>query len=213
MASGRAKTRSTRSQTCMKYGGINICNRKNSDVNTGDLKILHKKRQNKVDFPDVIFNFSKMVCILPSTLCMTGELWPRRFIWHQDIRVTYCQSSAMSFIFSHYSFCNSFRHGLICCTLRSWFHAFLGQSPHNWRTTILWKGQVACHVKGHYQSSCLEVGNWRWTLDCPHIKVITILWCLEPAKSQPFLYTEHMIFLWHLKRLNILLSCKQVSSV
>ena len=71
------------------------------------------KCQNKVDFPDVIFNFSKMVCVLPSTWCMTGELWPRRFIWHQDIRVTHCQSSAMSFIFTQYSFCNSFRHGLV----------------------------------------------------------------------------------------------------
>ena len=69
----------------------------------------------------VIFNFSKMVCALPSTLCMTGELWPSRFIWHQDISVTHCQSSAMSFIFTQYSFCNSFRHGIIgwsggtCC--------------------------------------------------------------------------------------------------
>ena len=74
MASSRAKTRSTRSQICMKYRGIIILIKKNSDVNTGDLKILHKKCQNKVDFQDVIFNFSKMSCILPTTLCMTGEL-------------------------------------------------------------------------------------------------------------------------------------------
>ena len=72
-----------------------------------------KKCQNKVNFPDDILNFSKMVFVLPSTLCMAGELWLRRFIWHQDIRVTHCQSSAMSFIFTQYSFCNSFRHGLI----------------------------------------------------------------------------------------------------
>ena len=52
------------------------------------------------------------MCFL-STLCMTGELWPSRFIWHQDIRVTNCQSSAMSFIFTQYSFCNSFIHGLL----------------------------------------------------------------------------------------------------
>ena len=116
IASNQAKTRSTRSQTCMKYWGIIILIRRNSDVNTGDLKILHKKCQNKIDFPDVILNFSKMVCVLPSTLCMTGELWPRRFIWHQDIRVTHCQSSAMSFIFTQNSFCNSFRHCLL--TLR-----------------------------------------------------------------------------------------------
>ena len=42
MASSRAKTRSTRSQTCMKYGVIIIFIKKNTDVNTGDLKILHK---------------------------------------------------------------------------------------------------------------------------------------------------------------------------
>ena len=77
-------------------------------------KYFTKKCQNKVDFPDFIFNFSKMVCVLSSTLWMTGELWLRRFIWHQDIKVTHCQSSAMSFIFKQYSFRNSFRHGLIC---------------------------------------------------------------------------------------------------
>ena len=36
-----------------------------------------------------------------------------RFVWHQYIRVTHCQSSAMSFIVTQYFFCNSFRHGLI----------------------------------------------------------------------------------------------------
>ena len=113
MASNKAKTRSTQSQTCIKYGGINFFIKRNSDNNKGDLKILHKKCQNKVDFPEVVLNFSKMVCVLPSTLCMTGELWPRRFIWHQDIRVTHCQSSAMSFIFTQHSFCNSLKHGLV----------------------------------------------------------------------------------------------------
>ena len=71
-------------------------------------KYFTKKCQNKFDFRDIILNFSKMVCVLPSTLCITGEI-----IWHQDIRVTHCQCSAMSFIFTQYSFCNSFRHGLI----------------------------------------------------------------------------------------------------
>ena len=114
MTSSRAKTRSTQSQTCMKYEGIIICIKRNSDVNTVDLKILQKKSQNKVDFPDVIFDFSKMVCVLPSTLCMTGEMWPIWFIWHQDIKVSKCQFSAISFIFTQYSFCNSFRYGLLC---------------------------------------------------------------------------------------------------
>ena len=75
MASSRAKTRSTQSHTCMKYEVIIIFSKRNSDVNKGDLKILRKKKcQNKIDFPDVMFNFSKMVSVLPSTLCMTGEL-------------------------------------------------------------------------------------------------------------------------------------------
>ena len=72
MASSRAKTRSTQSQTCMKYRCFIIFIKRYSDVNTGDLNTLHKKCQNKVDFLDIIFNFSKMVCVLPSTLCMTG---------------------------------------------------------------------------------------------------------------------------------------------
>ena len=33
----------TRSQTCVKYRGLIICIKRNTDVNTGDLKVLHKK--------------------------------------------------------------------------------------------------------------------------------------------------------------------------
>ena len=62
---------------------------------------------------DVIFNFTKILCGSPLTLCLTGELWPLRYIWHHNLRVTHCQSSAMTFIFTQYSFCNSFRHGLL----------------------------------------------------------------------------------------------------
>ena len=51
----------------MKYRGIIVCLKRNTDVNTSDLKILHKKFPNKVDFLDVIFNFSKLSCGLPST--------------------------------------------------------------------------------------------------------------------------------------------------
>ena len=54
-----------------------------------------------------------MLCGLPSTLCLTGELWPLRFIWHHDLRVTHCQSSARTFVLTQSSFCNSFRHGLL----------------------------------------------------------------------------------------------------
>ena len=39
----RAKIRSTQSQTCAKYRGNIICIKRYTDVNTGDLKILHKK--------------------------------------------------------------------------------------------------------------------------------------------------------------------------
>ena len=43
----RAKIRSTQSQTCVKYRGFIICIKRNTDVNTGDLKILHKKMSKK----------------------------------------------------------------------------------------------------------------------------------------------------------------------
>ena len=85
MASSRAKTRSTRSQTCVKYRGIVIFIKRNSDVKTGDLQKIYKKYQNKVNF--VLFTFLKMLFVLPQKLCMTGDLWPRLFIWHQDIRL------------------------------------------------------------------------------------------------------------------------------
>ena len=42
ISSSRAKIRSTQSQACVKYRGNIICNKRNTDVNTGDLKILHK---------------------------------------------------------------------------------------------------------------------------------------------------------------------------
>ena len=109
----RAKIRSTQSQTYVKCRGFIICIKRNTDVNTGDLKTLHKQCPNEVDFPDIIFNFSKILFGLPSTLCLTGELWPLRFIWHHDPRVTHRQSSAMTFVFAQYFFCNSFRHGLL----------------------------------------------------------------------------------------------------
>ena len=60
IASSRAKTKSRQSQACVKYRGNIIWIRRNTDVNTSDLKILHKKRPNKVDFLDVIFHFSKI---------------------------------------------------------------------------------------------------------------------------------------------------------
>ena len=76
------EARSTRSQTCVMYRGIIIFIKRNTIVNTSNLKIFHKKMSKKVVFPDVIFNFSKIVCVLDWISCMTGELWPTRFIWH-----------------------------------------------------------------------------------------------------------------------------------
>ena len=58
IACSRAKTES--SHPCVKYRGNVIWIRRNRDVNTSGLKILHKKRQNKIDFLEVISNFSKM---------------------------------------------------------------------------------------------------------------------------------------------------------
>ena len=42
----------------MKYRGNITCIKRNTDVNTEDLKIVFKKCPNKIDFLDVIFNFS-----------------------------------------------------------------------------------------------------------------------------------------------------------
>ena len=46
---------------------------------------------NKVDFSDVIFNFSNILCCFPSTLCLTGELWPLQFIYGswQQLNILY----------------------------------------------------------------------------------------------------------------------------
>ena len=71
IASNRMKTRSIQSQKCVKY--IN-CIKRNTDMNTGDLKILLKKCPKNGDFANVIFHFSKVLCGLPSTLCLTGKL-------------------------------------------------------------------------------------------------------------------------------------------
>ena len=62
MASGRARTRSTLNQTSVKYRSIFIFDTRNINIHSGDLKILHKKCPNRVDFRDVILNLSKIVC-------------------------------------------------------------------------------------------------------------------------------------------------------
>ena len=59
MASSRAKTRSTQSQQCEKYRGILICIKRNTDVNTGDIKKNAIFLSKYVVFDDVTFNFFK----------------------------------------------------------------------------------------------------------------------------------------------------------
>ena len=47
ISSSRVKTRSRRSQTCVKYRGNIICSARNTGVNKSDLKKLHKKTSKK----------------------------------------------------------------------------------------------------------------------------------------------------------------------
>ena len=108
----RAKIRSTQSQTCVKYRGNIICIKRNTDVNTGNLKILHKKMSKWSWFLRRFVQFLKKIMWFAFNLCLTGELWPLHFIRHHVLRVTHCQSSAMTFVFMQYSFCNSISHGL-----------------------------------------------------------------------------------------------------
>ena len=122
-------------------------------------KYFTNKCHNMAYFLDANFNFSNKQCVLPSTLCMTGELWMSSFLWHQDIRVTNCQSSAMTFIFTQYYFCNSFRHRLIYfCPL-----------PFSDYIVLKYYFQLA-HIMTTFVFRCL---NWTlWYRDC------LILWCL-----------------------------------
>ena len=62
------------------------------------------------NFFKIMLIFQSFFLFLQNGMCFAfnfmHELWPRGFIWHQYIRVTHCQSSAMSFIFTQYSFRN-----------------------------------------------------------------------------------------------------------
>ena len=108
--SSRAKTRSTQSQTCVKYRGINILIKRISDVNIGDLKIFTKCVKIRLIF-DTLSSVSRKCYVF----CLQLYAWlescdQEGSFGTKIIRVTHCQSSAMSFIFTQYFFCNSFRH-------------------------------------------------------------------------------------------------------
>ena len=70
IASNRAKTRSRRSETCVKYRGIIICIKRNTDVKTRDLKILYNFiLQIRLIFqtlPSISPNFH-VVCLQPNS--------------------------------------------------------------------------------------------------------------------------------------------------
>ena len=66
---------------------------------------------------DASFNFYNNKWVLRSSLCMTEEIWMSHFFWHQDIRVIQCQPGAMNFVFTQYSFNNSFTHILLATKL------------------------------------------------------------------------------------------------
>ena len=91
MARSRAKKRSKQSQTCVKYRGNIIFIRKKIFVNTGNLKILHKKCQNKVDFSDNLFNFSKMLFVLLWVLSSHNNL----SVTHSDTASYPCQPDSV----------------------------------------------------------------------------------------------------------------------
>ena len=62
----RAKIRSTQSQICVRYRDYNICIKRNTHVNTGDLKILHKKMSKQGWFSrHYLFSKIDVVCLQP----------------------------------------------------------------------------------------------------------------------------------------------------
>ena len=96
IAISRAKIKSRQSQTCVKYRGNIICIKRNTDVNTSDLKILHKKRPNKVDLPDQSISkyISKMQEI--KTLHCSSVSWSlgvRDHLRVTSLIVIYCYAS------------------------------------------------------------------------------------------------------------------------
>ena len=123
--SSLAKPWSTHSQTCMKERDIDFLINRNKDANT---KRLFSKRY--IQILQYLMGFA--------TLCMTGELWTSSFFWHQDIRVTQLQSSAMTFIFTQYFFCNSLRRRPPRWKGNNWFcNALLQASTLNLKLCLI----------------------------------------------------------------------------
>ena len=92
--SSRTKTRSRRSQTCVKHRGIVIFITRNSDVNRSDLKLIHNKMSKEGWFSRRYLQFQfQFATMIWGSLIVSPLLW---FL-----------SSCKTF------FCNSFRHCLI----------------------------------------------------------------------------------------------------
>ena len=111
ISSSRAKTRSTRSQTCVKYKANIICIKRSTEVKTGNLKILHKKMSKLSGFSRRYAQFLQNFMWFAFNLMHD---WRAMTVMVHLAPWSKGQSSAMTFVFMQYSFCNSFRHGLIC---------------------------------------------------------------------------------------------------
>ena len=80
IASSRAKTTLRQSQACVKYRCFIICIKRNTDVNIGDEKILHKKMSTWGWFSGCYLQFLLfyMVCLPPYGL----YAWPESYDRH-----------------------------------------------------------------------------------------------------------------------------------
>ena len=74
-----------RSQKWVKYSGIIIFIKRNTDMIKGDLKIYIFKKSKSDFYSSHYFKFFKKLCVFTSTLCMTGKLWMSWFRWQGAI--------------------------------------------------------------------------------------------------------------------------------
>ena len=109
--SSRAKTRSTQSKTYLKYRGVITFIKRNTDVSTSDVKYFMKFVWNRFVFHNITFNSFKN-----NGFCLQSHSRLESYGRHSSFGTKISGSqlfSAMSFVSTQYSFCNSFRHGLV----------------------------------------------------------------------------------------------------